>query len=101
MNLPRSYTFEEFQQIFKPKPNPYYPNFLDGYGFKPSDFNLLMEHLQPKLIWSIMQETQWIDQIEHRTITKRVAVPGKQPLAIGYFITEVPFESPYQLVVLP
>lgn len=101
MNQPNNLSFENFKEQYEPRLNPYYSNFLEGYGFKPIDFNMIMDNLQPRLIWSIMQETIWIDQMEHRTITKRFAVPGKQPLAIGYFITSVPFQNPNLLVVLP
>lgn len=95
------YTFEEFIETFQPKLNPYYNNLFSGYGFKTIDFNLLMEHFQSKLIWSIMKQEIPVDVLENRFKTVYFMLPGKQPLAIAYMITTIPFTNPNMIIELP
>jgi len=96
-------TYEEFVERYKPTQNPYFDEpdaSFSGTLFSLQDISFIYPHVQDKKVWSLIEETLVLDQIEERYLVKRYICPGVSAIAKGYFLTEVPFEELDLKVVL-
>lgn len=91
----KTYNYTQFVETFIPVVNPKFPQGpYEGTLFYKGDPGFIASNLYIKRVWSLLEYTVILSDVNSTPITKRKLVTGmvSDPGLIGYLVTTNPYE---------